>query len=187
MRINAVQEIKNRLTMRDVLEFYGYTADRKGFICCPFHAEKTASFRIYEKDYHCFGCQEHGDAITFVQKLFGLSFQGTLQKLNADFSLGLAFAEKIDKRQQTEMAKQAFLRKQQQKKKQEEHKKLFVAWLDAQDELLRLERQKEKHKPTEICEELHPKFVEALQNIEYAKYKVGCAWEDLYYYEQTNG
>ena len=32
MRIDAVQTIKDRLTMREVLERYGYTADRKGFI-----------------------------------------------------------------------------------------------------------------------------------------------------------
>lgn len=187
MRIDAVQTIKDRLTMREVLERYGYAADRKGFICCPFHSEKTPSMKIYEKDYHCFGCQEHGDVITFIQKLFGLSFQETLRKIDTDFSLGLPIGERIDKRRQTDMARQAFLRKREQKKKEEEHEKYLTAWLDAHSELIRLERQKIDYRPKSECEELHPKFIEALQNIEYAKYRLGCAEEELMEYEKRNG
>lgn len=187
MRIDAVQTIKDRLTMREVLERYGYTADRKGFICCPFHSEKTPSMKIYEKDYHCFGCQEHGDVITFVQKLFGLSFQDTLRKIDTDFSLGLPIGERIDKRRQTDMARQAFLRKREQKKKEEEHEKHLTAWLDAHSELIRLERQKIDYRPKSVCDELHPKFIEALQNIEYAKYRLGCMEEELMEYEKRNG
>ena len=89
MQFNAVQTIKDRLTMREVLERYGYKPNKKGFMCCPFHLEKTPSMRIYEKDYHCFGCQEHGDVITFVQKLFNLSFQEVLKKIDIDFGLNL--------------------------------------------------------------------------------------------------
>ena len=187
MRIDAVQTIKDRLTMREVLERYGYTADRKGFICCPFHSEKTPSMKVYEKDYHCFGCQEHGDVITFVQKLFGLSFQDTLRKIDTDFSLGLPIGERIDKRRQTDMARQSFLRKQEQKKKEEEHEKYLTAWLDAHSELIRLERQKIDYRPKSVCDELHPKFIEALQNIEYAKYRLGCMEEELMEYEKRNG
>ena len=37
---------------------------------CPFHHEKTPSFAINndEQYYHCFGCGESGDVITFVEK-----------------------------------------------------------------------------------------------------------------------
>ena len=37
---------------------------------CPFHIEKTPSFSINEDGqyYHCFGCGESGDVITFVEK-----------------------------------------------------------------------------------------------------------------------
>jgi DNA primase len=34
--------------------------------CCPFHGEKMPSFYVYEDVFHCFGCGEHGDAISFV-------------------------------------------------------------------------------------------------------------------------
>lgn len=43
-------------------------------ISCPFHDEKTPSLNLYEDHYYCFGCAENGDAFTFVQKSYDLSF-----------------------------------------------------------------------------------------------------------------
>src|SRR5262249_61351477 len=43
---------------------------------CPFHVEKTPSFTVSEERgfYHCFGCGEHGDVVTFVMKTQSLAF-----------------------------------------------------------------------------------------------------------------
>jgi DNA primase len=43
---------------------------------CPFHKEKTGSFSVNAAHgyFHCFGCHEKGDVITFVMKMDGLSF-----------------------------------------------------------------------------------------------------------------
>ena len=41
---------------------------------CPFHDEKTPSLNFYEDSYYCFGCAEHGDAFTFIEKIYDLSF-----------------------------------------------------------------------------------------------------------------
>jgi len=43
---------------------------------CPFHKEKSGSFHIYaaQGNYYCFGCHEHGDVFTFVQKMDNVSF-----------------------------------------------------------------------------------------------------------------
>ena len=51
--------------------------------CCPFHGEKTPSFRVdLEKDtFHCFGCGAEGDAIDFVMKMDGVSWQEAIAKL----------------------------------------------------------------------------------------------------------
>ncbi len=50
---------------------------------CPFHDEKTPSFHVnpHRKVYHCFGCQEGGDAIDFVRKTRGLSYIEALEML----------------------------------------------------------------------------------------------------------
>jgi DNA primase len=52
--------------------------------CCPFHGEKTPSFYVYEDHYHCFGCGEHGDAITFVMKSQGAAFMEAVEQLAAE-------------------------------------------------------------------------------------------------------
>lgn len=48
--------------------------------CCPFHAEKTPSFRIYQNKgpwtYHCFGCAAHGDVVDFVRERYGYDNNG---------------------------------------------------------------------------------------------------------------
>lgn len=43
---------------------------------CPFHEEKTASFFIYlDNSYYCFGCGARGNAIDFLMKKLGYSFE----------------------------------------------------------------------------------------------------------------
>ena len=43
---------------------------------CPFHKEKTPSFRVHETKqfYYCFGCGEKGDVYSFVQKIENITF-----------------------------------------------------------------------------------------------------------------
>lgn len=50
---------------------------------CPFHNEKTPSFTVNRdrQNYYCFGCEKHGDAITFLSDHDGLSFVEALQHL----------------------------------------------------------------------------------------------------------
>ncbi len=50
---------------------------------CPFHNEKTPSFNVNaEKQiFHCFGCGEGGDVITFVMKYEQLNFPEALKLL----------------------------------------------------------------------------------------------------------
>lgn len=172
MRIDAVQTIKERLTMREVLEHYGYTADRKGFICCPFHNEKTPSMRIYEKDYHCFGCQEHGDVITFIQKFFGLSFQDTLRKIDADFGLNIYGDHSFEELRRSHYQQQA-LQAKREREKREKQKAEDDYWA-AFDEWKRLDDNRRIYRPKSPDEELHPLFVESLQKLDYQKYVLDC-------------
>lgn len=50
---------------------------------CPFHTEKTPSFNVHpDKGYfHCFGCGEGGNAISFAMKYHGLSFPDAVRML----------------------------------------------------------------------------------------------------------
>jgi DNA primase len=52
--------------------------------CCPFHAEKTPSFYVYDDHFHCFGCGAHGDAIAFLMRAEGASFPEAVERLAAE-------------------------------------------------------------------------------------------------------
>ncbi|MFL5843252.1 MAG: DNA primase [Solirubrobacteraceae bacterium] len=75
---------------------------------CPFHDERSPSFSVdaAKKVFHCFGCQEGGDAFTFVQKLDGLDFVGSLEFLADRYKVPLEVAEEdpraAEKRQRRE-------------------------------------------------------------------------------------
>lgn len=86
-------QIKERLTAREVIEFYGFHIDRAGYIQCPFHmGDDHGSLKVYERDktgWHCFGCGAGGSVIDFVMRLFGINFRQAVLRLNTDFNLGL--------------------------------------------------------------------------------------------------
>ena len=168
MRIDAAQTIKDRLTMRELLSHYGYEPNKAKFICCPFHNEKTPSMKIYEKDYHCFGCGANGDTISFVQQLFGLSFPDTLKKIDIDFGLNLYGEHTFDEIRRSHY-KQKQIKAERERKKREKEQAEEEYW-KVVDEWKRLDDNKRKYAPKTMEEEWHPLFVEALQKLAYQEY-----------------
>lgn len=62
---------------------------------CPFHNEKTPSFTVNDEKgfYHCFGCAEHGDIITFVMKTERMEFKDAIIKLADDYGIKIPIIE----------------------------------------------------------------------------------------------
>jgi len=81
----TVEEIKQQYSMSDILARYGLKADRKGFLCCAFHNEKTPSMQIKQKSWKCFGCGENGDIFEFVQKMENCSFRDAYLLLGGEY------------------------------------------------------------------------------------------------------
>ncbi len=83
-----LDELRNRLTLSEVIgkRIQVTRAGRESKACCPFHHEKTPSFTINDDKqfFHCFGCGEHGDVISFVMKHDNISFMDTVELLAAD-------------------------------------------------------------------------------------------------------
>lgn len=90
---DSLDEVKRRILTRvDLQELLGETVQflpRSGKLaaCCPFHAEKSASFYLYDDHYYCFGCKIHGDAIHWVREKQGLGFVEALRWLAAKFGV----------------------------------------------------------------------------------------------------
>lgn len=82
---NFTDELRTRLSIVDVVS-RRVPLVKKGLNywgCCPFHNEKTPSFSVNEEKgfYHCFGCGEHGDIISFTMKSNNIDFKSAIKEL----------------------------------------------------------------------------------------------------------
>ena len=186
--MDYAEKIKSMVSMPEMMEHYGFSLNKSGFCKCPFHSERSASFKAYpgQRGYYCFGCGAHGSVIDFVMLYFGLSFKDALAKINVDFSLGMPIGEKLDRRKQIEMNRQAFMRKRAVDSEKAEQERLDNAYWAAFEEWKRLDTNKRKYAPETQTEPLQPLFVEALKNISGAEYRLECAEIARYEHERRN-
>ena len=132
-------------------------------VLCPFHNERTPSAKIYPENFHCFGCGEHLDVISFTQKLFGLSKPiDAVKKLNEDFSLHIEIGKAPTAEEVSEYRKRI-----SEKRSYEEWEK--SAWKTLHDYLwlMREWREFAPVSPNEKCDE---RFVYSLHHLDYAEY-----------------
>jgi DNA primase len=68
-----------------MLGCHGDTSKKNKLIHCPIpgHNDKTPSFSIFDngKHFRCFGCGVHGDVISFVEQVRGISFRDAMEFL----------------------------------------------------------------------------------------------------------
>lgn len=90
---NLLEEILRRT---DLVQLAGRRVKlvRKGRVmwgCCPFHKEKTPSFKVENerRTYHCFGCGAGGDAFRWLTETEGLTFPEAVEKLAGEAGVEL--------------------------------------------------------------------------------------------------
>lgn len=186
--MNYADEIKSRLTAREVFEHYGFPVNHAGFVCCPLHGEKTPSLKVYggSRGWHCYGCHNGGDALDFIQMYFGLPFQATLEKANSDFNLGLPIGQQLSRQEQIEAQRKA----EEQRRRSEERKKraesLQKAYDDALTEWIRLDTIKRECAPESPETPFSTAFAYALRNIDGAAYRLAEAEANLHRFRQES-
>ena len=98
IKADDVALVKERSSIEDVVREHvtlrsAGPGSLKGL--CPFHDEKTPSFNIRPAvgAWHCFGCGEGGDVISFVQKVEHLTFSEAVERLAAKLGVELHYEE----------------------------------------------------------------------------------------------
>lgn len=94
----AVAQIKAAYLISDYIKQSGVSLTASGAGkwkgLCPFHSEKSPSFTVSDhfQNYHCFGCGQRGDILSFVTQTEHLDFIEALKKLAEDKDISLDFS-----------------------------------------------------------------------------------------------
>lgn len=187
--LNYAEEIKTRLKIDEVIEKYGFSKNSGGFICCPFHNEKTPSLKIYSGNdsWHCFGCGANGDIITFVRKLYNLNFKSAISKLNDDFRLYLPLDRPLTLKERDEMIRADRARKVRREAIKSQREALQKEYEEALSEWIKFDDMKRKYKPKNEDCEIDKKFLIAINELPHAAFRLDCAEIAIYKFEHARG
>ena len=94
IREESIAEVREKAPIDEIVSQYVTLKNAGGGSMkglCPFHDEKSPSFNVNpSRDfYHCFGCGEGGDVISFLMKMDGLSFAETVERLAEKYGVEL--------------------------------------------------------------------------------------------------
>ena len=185
---DIVEQIKSQINMRDVLNKYGIELNRQGFAKCPFHVEKSASFKLFANDtkYKCFGCGKSGDVISFVKEYFNLDFKQAIERINVDFGLMLPIHGKMDYRAEQRARQLLRERKTKQAETNKQKQALQDEYIQAFNKYHKCVRDMTFYKPLTQDEPLKAEFVWAAHNIDLAEFKMNIALDRLNEFCEVN-
>lgn len=89
IRPDQLRDIRAAVDMRQILQSKWQVRANVGLTHCPFHDEKTPSFRAnlpghrFAGRWHCHGCHEKGDVFDFIQRIDSVPLQEAVKRLAA--------------------------------------------------------------------------------------------------------
>ena len=82
----TTEEIKQSVTMPEVVGRYGIEIRRDGMCSCPFHGrDKHPSMKVFKDGCHCFTCGAHEDIFSFIQRMDGCDFKTAFLSLGGTY------------------------------------------------------------------------------------------------------
>lgn len=89
--MSLIREVKERVDIVKVAEYYGLKLNRAYKCICPFHREDTPSLSIspQKQIWKCFGCGKGGDVISLVSELLNINALESAKHINYTLGLGL--------------------------------------------------------------------------------------------------
>ena len=94
---SSIESVKSATEILPLVEDYVRLRKAGGTYkgLCPFHQENTPSFTVSPArgTFKCFGCNEGGDAIAFVEKMEQVDFVGAIEALAQRFGVQIEYEE----------------------------------------------------------------------------------------------
>jgi DNA primase len=98
IRQSDIDEVKSRTNIADIIGDHvslksAGVGSLKGL--CPFHDERSPSFHVRPQVgfYHCFGCGESGDVISFLRKIDHVTFTEAVERLAGRIGFTLTYED----------------------------------------------------------------------------------------------
>lgn len=117
--MEVIEEMKSRVSMRELLESYGiYPVRGTNIYKCPMHSDKKPSANIVKgcEKFHCFAENKTWDIFDFVQEMEKCDFKRATQIIDDKFNLGLL--RELTHKEKLELARQRKLHEKQRAEKE---------------------------------------------------------------------
>lgn len=106
-----IEQILDRADIVDVISQY-VELDKKGSnykACCPFHNEKTPSFVVnpVRSTWHCFGCGEGGNALSFLMKHETMTYPEAIHALGKRYGITIEEEKLTPEQERTRMKRES--------------------------------------------------------------------------------
>ena len=149
-------QVKKQVSTREAAEHYGIKVNRSGMCRCPFHDDRNPSMKV-DRNFICFGCQEKGDVIRFVSKLFDMPPYDAAVKLTED--MGLTVTAESSPGVQPGIRRKAKRERTERQQFEQSVDRVYGVYCDY---FHLLNQWAEEYAPRSPTEDFHPLFVEAM-------------------------
>lgn len=160
--------IKQSVTVPQALARYGFEPRRR--MRCPIHGGDGLNFEVKEKTWKCYSQCGNGDVIELVQKLFNISFQEALEKIDGDFGLGLS--SERDEKKLEEIKRKTSAIEAKQAEEQAQFEALQKEYDEALDRWTELDQAIVEWSPKTVVKPYDERWIKATQTIAIAKYEL---------------
>lgn len=162
--INYAEVIKSKVSVPSVVEMYlPEIRPLHNRIPCPIHNGTDRNLLLHSDHFYCFVCNEGGDVIRLVRHIFGCDFKTALERLNADYCLGLPLGTKPSDAERIKLKQQYAERLKREQEEADKAERRETAYLDRLELLRTVEQICTERAPQTPWDEWEPDWCTAMR------------------------
>ena len=162
--IDYAAVVKSKVSVPSVVDMYlPEVKPIHNRIPCPIHNGTDRNLLLHNDHFYCFVCNEGGDAIRLVRHIFGCDFKTALERLNADFNVGIPLGVKPSDAERAEMKRSYAERLKREQDEADKAERLYRSYLDRLELLRTVEQICTDYAPRTPWDEWTPDWCTAMR------------------------